>query len=215
MQRRPLPDATVELFIGFKGMGKSSAMFAASAEAERRFFWDPMREHEDADFTVRSAAEALEVISALGVTPATVRWLPRGNLRQQFENFCIAAMGWGELMPNGESVSVLVEELARVTGWGKAGDLWGHVVSECRHWHLKVYATAQRTAEIDKTIVGGISRICLFWMPLKRDRLAAAADLEIPLEELDRLAPVNGVPTFEFIETDGGGRWSRSRLVHS
>lgn len=206
--KRPLTSATVELFVGHKGMGKSAAAAAATAGAPRRFIWDVMREHDDVDFTVRSATECFALFSRLTNISASVRWLPGFSLRDEFENFCIAAMAWGSLMVGKESVSVVVEELAAVTGSAKAADLWGKTVRECRHWHLKIYATAQRTAEIDKTIVGGASRVVCFWMPLARDRERAAEDLSIPQSEFDALA---ARPLY-YIESDGSGRFSRGLL---
>lgn len=193
---KPLNRREVVLVVGAPDCGKTSYVMAHTAGAPRRLIWDPMNQYQGE--LVRSPSELLIAVESFR-GPAVIRYVPRLNMRAEFEAFCIAALAWRDCW-------VMVEELADVSHAGKAPDWWGRVLREHRHARLRVYATTQRPKESDKTILGVISKAAIFWMPSADDRLDISRKLSIPIAMLDALPE-----QLEFIETDGK-RATRGRL---
>ena len=204
MPRPPLNERKIVYAIGAPEQGKSSYIAAAIAEEPRVLAWLPASGDVDCNgCIVRSAADLLAAIQAAGEGPALIQYVPRYELRREFESFCIGAMGWGEL----GDVAVLVEELADVSTIGKASPHWGRVLRECRHFHLRIFSTTQRPQEADKTILGIYSTLAVFWLPDADDRLYIARKTQLPMEQLDTLQRL------QYLESEGRGQYVRGRLT--
>ncbi len=204
MHRPPLTERKIIYAIGAPEQGKSSYVTAALHGESRILAWLPASGDVDhAGCVVRTAAELLAAIEAAGEGPALIQYVPRYDLRREFEGFCIGAMAWGE---QGD-VAVRVEELADVSNIGKASFHWGRLQRECRHFHLRIFATTQRPQEADKTILGIYSTLAVFWLPDADDRAYVARKTGIPVTELDTLQRLH------YIESAGRAQYVRGSLT--
>lgn len=204
MYEAPLTERKIVYAIGAPEQGKSSYVAASLAQESRVLAWLPARGDVDGvGCVVRSAGELLAEIETQGSAPAIIQYVPRYHLRREFESFCIAAMAWGER----GAVAVRVEELADVSTIGKASPHWGRVLRECRHFHLRIYATTQRPQEADKTILGIYSTLAVFWLPDADDRAYVSRKTGIPEIELARLERLH------YVESSGRAQFKRGQLV--
>lgn len=186
--------ATIVLAAGCPGMGKSALVQQLTRSDRRVLVFDPTNPPSHAGMEVRGGASGLlAAIRAAGAGRARLLYRPAYDLRAEFDSFCVAAMAWG-------NCSIIVEELANVTHAGKAPPAWGRVIRESRHFRLRVYATTQRPAESDKTIFGCASRVAVFHLPRREDRVSIARDAAIPPNLIE------GLPPLHYIESDMRGR---------
>lgn len=198
---RVLDKRTIVYAIGAPEQGKTSFLRAAFSPEARRLEWLPAPGDVDwSGIVVRSRGELLDALDVIGSASAVVQFVPRYDLRAEFEDFCLGAMAWGDC-------AVRVEELADVSNVGKAPHQWGRVLRECRHFRLKIYASTQRPQEADKTILGIYSQLAVFWMPDAEDREYVSRKTRIPLDALDSLQALH------YVSSQGRGQHVAGRLV--
>lgn len=188
---------------GARGSGKSSWLKQYARGFGRVLVWDPMHEYAEA-FGVSPVGSLSALVEAKGAPicvfapddPALVS-------AKAFDFFCLVAWTRGAGL-------VLVDELATVTHAGKALGWWGRLIREGRHRQIEIAGAAQRPAEIDKTIIGNATRLVVFRLGRRADRVLMAEELDIDRAQIDVLQPL------EFLDADRLTRKvTRSRIVFS
>lgn len=188
---------------GARGSGKSSWLKQYARGFGRVLVWDPMHEYAEA-FGVAPVGSLSALVEAKGVPicvfapddPALVS-------AKAFDFFCLVAWTRGAGL-------VLVDELATVTHAGKALGWWGRLIREGRHRQIEIAGAAQRPAEIDKTIIGNATRLVVFRLGRRADRVLMAEELDIDRAQIDALEPL------QFLDADRLTRnVTRSRVVFS
>jgi len=187
--KKPQATDTPVIFVcGRRRSGKSSWVKEYIYMRRRLLVWDYTGEYarEISDIVPVTGRESL--LRALKSTKGAGRFAFNGS-RKEFDFFCRCALAWGRCC-------LVVEELASLTGAGKAADNWGDVVRLSGHKHLEIVGIAQRMAEIDKTIVGNVSRIIVFPMGRNADRVSMDLELDVGIDKLAALK------TGHYIEKD-------------
>lgn len=188
---------------GARGSGKSSWLKQYARGFGRVLVWDPMHEYAEA-FGVAPVGSLSALVEAKGAPicvfapddPALVS-------AKAFDFFCLVA--WTR-----RAGLVLVDELATVTHAGKALGWWGRLIREGRHRQIEIAGAAQRPAEIDKTIIGNATRLVVFRLGRRADRVLMAEELDIDRAQIDELQPL------QFLDADRLTRnVTRSRVVFS
>lgn len=100
----------------------------------------------------------------------------------EFDFFCKVAFNWNRQ----KQALIIAEELAMVTGTAKAKDGWLRMVTQIRAYGATLLAVAQRTQEIDNTIINNITGIFLFMQTTDADAEKAAKLLGINVEDVPR-----------------------------
>lgn len=178
--------ADVRLIVGSTGSGKSFETKRAIARERNVFVFDVKNEYGSLPGFRRAytRADFLREMRRGG----RVAWATTGAA--DFEFFCWAVWYRG-------SALVIVEELASVTGTGKAIGPWHLMLSQGRGFGLRIIGVTQRPAEIDKTIVGNATLIRAHRLTRGSDRAYVAAELDVPRADLD------GLQGFDYIERCG------------
>lgn len=141
--------ASVRGYFGASGTGKSSAVkaYLSSLDAPRVLIWDCEGEYLDhaRPATAQDLGSVPQRFAAFALAykaPASANRIACFNL------FCHLALSVAE--KRGGCV-VVCDELAEVTGTGKALDGWGALVRTGRKRGVQLIAASIRPAEIDKT----------------------------------------------------------------
>ena len=101
---------------------------------------------------------------------------------EEFNFFCECAFNWNR---QAEAL-IIAEELAMVTGSAKAKQAWLRMVTQIRAYGGVLLAIAQRTQEIDKTIINNVTGVFLFMQGTDDDAAAAAKKFGISFEDVPR-----------------------------
>ncbi len=116
-----------------------------------------------------------------------------------FDVFCRFAWIWIRVNARaGNSVAIVVEEMADVTTPGKAPAAWGEIVRKGLRFGPRIYALTQRPAESDKTVVGNANLLHCHAMSRANDARYMAAELRVEPAAVDALR----LDRFEWIELD-------------
>lgn len=137
-------------------------------------------------FSATSDASALHAV-CVSTRPVRLEYTAPATAAQ-FELWCRLAWVW--IRANaaaGQSVCLVVDELADVTSPGKAPVAWGEIVRKAMEHRPRIYALTQRPAESDKTIVGNCFTIRCYAMSRAEDRRAMAKELDVRQELVDAL----------------------------
>lgn len=116
----------------------------------------------------------------VALVPASMKW---------FEVWCDLGFAWGWC-------DLIAEELSDVSRPGKAPDSWGVILRRGRDQGLRVFATAQRPAEIDTTIFGNWTRFRTHQLMRAEDREKAAREMNVEQSRID------GLKQFEWLEVN-------------
>lgn len=203
MQKPKRGRDSVVFVSGARGSGKSSWLKQYARGFGRVLVWDPMHEYAEA-FGVAPIGSLSALVEA---RPAPVVVFapddPALVSAKAFDFFCLVAWTRGAGL-------VLVDELATVTHAGKALGWWGRLIREGRHRQIEIAGAAQRPAEIDKTIIGNATRLVVFRLGRRADRVLMAEELDIDRAQIDALEPL------QFLDADRLTRKvTRSRIVFS
>jgi len=116
-----------------------------------------------------------------------------------FDTFCRLAWVWLRVNARaGQSVAIVVEEMADVTTPGKAPPAWGEIVRKGLRFGPRIYALTQRPAESDKTVVGNANLLHCHAMARADDARYMARELRVGPELVDALR----LDRFEWLELD-------------
>ncbi len=170
----------VILVAGARDQGKTTWIRRTIAGRRRVLIWDPKGEYES-DLQVRSIADLADAVLAADADAAVLSLYPKSL--DQFHQYCELARLWGRC-------TAVVDELASVTQPGRAPESWGRLIREGAHHQVKIIAATQRTAESDKTILGNCTSIVCFALKRYADRAAMAQEMDLPIEQLAALRPL-------------------------
>lgn len=190
--------------LGLPECGKSAGMKALVRAEPRLVVWDPNDEHQSQGCTrVGSLADLYAAMLAADSKPA--RLAISTPFFSDFPAVCRLVRAWAARAP----CTFLVEELGAVVPPGKAPVHWGDLVRSGRHRGLKVRAVGHSPREIDKTSL----KMATAWRvhslgPADREYMAEEI-LELPVTELDGLAP------FDYVEVDRSYPRTAKRLKTS
>lgn len=185
-------EAFIAAAIGSTGSGKSYWVKSQVREAapSRLLVWDPQEEYGGLDFG-KIYTDRLALIRAVAKAP-TFRaiYRPGDKLSQygpRFDWFCRLVYALG-------NCTAIFEELADVTEPSRAPDSWSVITRKGRHKALRVYATSQRPAKVDKDFFGNATLIHCGRLNYAEDQRVMAAVLGVPPAKLA------GLPDKAFIE---------------
>lgn len=202
-----MPDGKLVVAVGASRSGKTAWVKQQLQAKARCLVWDVEGQYVQAGFRkVTTAAALVAAIQEPG--PLKIAFVPRAL--DQFAFFCKAAWVFAR-QPGHKAVGV--EELADVTTPAKAPDGWGILVRRGLKYDCDIFAITQRPAESDKTIMGNASVIHCCRLQRAADRKYVAAEMDVPVKEIETLQanPESGV--FEYLERDMRTRkMTRQRL---
>ncbi len=193
--RRDRP-AHVGYIVGATDTGKTTWLLTQLKGARRLVVWDIKGE-----FARKGLARPVWSLRDLHACLKASRsgWFAyQPKNMDDFAMFCRLAFAWGRC-------DLVVEELTDVTSPGRAPLWWGIVIRRGRDQHLRVWATAQRPAEADKTIYGNRTFLHAHQLVRLKDRREIASELGVSLDEVD------AVRGFDWIAADRAGRITRSK----
>jgi hypothetical protein len=140
--------------IGRKGSGKSTRVATMLRHCPQIFVWDPMRDHLR---TVRDYVEAANsykgenslldryFIEAGRTKAFALAYIPEGDLEEEFEEICQFVYHYGHML-------FVVEEAPLVLKAGYMPPTFGKIVRTGRHRGIDLLWTAQRAAEVSRTL---------------------------------------------------------------
>lgn len=193
------PNGELVVVTGASRSGKTTWVVHQVRAARRVLVWDGAGDWRGHGCEpIRSALELRERVRR---PPRLERlaFIPPTITPAHFDIFCRLAWIWIRAARG----VLIVEELADVTHPGKAPVAWGEIVRKGLRYGSSIYAISQRPSESDKTALGNASRVHCHRMQRAADCAYIAAELRVPVEEVDRLRP------FEWIERDAWGRVTR------
>ena len=201
----------IRAYIGATGSGKGVSIreHLKREKPRRLLIWDPL--HEYAAFA-RPVGSLAEVARAVKSATFAVSYFPGANPKEfaaKFAMFCRVAFAAGNL-------TMLVEELADVTGPSFAPLEWRRCTTQGRHRGLRIIAASQRPAQVDKQFLGGCTFIRCFTLRYPADRAAMAGAMGLKTAEIDVLETVETPTgtTINYAERDfRAGKTTKNRIT--
>lgn len=169
--------AKIVVVCGSSGSGKSAWIKKQLARKKRVIIWDPDDEYDGQRITKQP--DLVRIVRA--ARQGRFRYVGKPG---DFNFFCRVAFAWSRC-------TVVAEEIAGVTNPGKAPDGWHTLVSRGRKRGVTLYAATQRPAESDKTVFGNATELHVGRMTRRKDRQYMAQELDVNLELLDNLQPLD------------------------
>ena len=203
---QPSSDGRMMVVTGASRSGKTAGTMQLVADLARLLVWDPDDEWHNAR-CVR-VDDPLALIKKLFETvrhgSGRVCYVP--DRLSRFDWFCRVAFNWGALGWVREvPTSVVIDELASVTGTAKAGGAYGEFVRRILKKRTSLYGITQRPAECDKTIMANLSAIRCYRMQKASDREYMAREMDGPsVEEIATLQPLEYFETWPGIPERAG-----------
>lgn len=195
------PDGELVLVAGASRSGKTYWTVHQVASCARLLVWDAKSEWwRHGCRTITTPAELRELVARNPPAIERVAYA-RPCTAAEFDFFCKCAWVWIRAARG----ALVVEELADVTHPGKAPTAWGEILRKGLAFGPVIYAVTQRPSESDKTAIGNSSRVHCHRMGRAADVRYMAAELRVPIEEVERLQP------FDWIERDALGQVTRGR----
>lgn len=182
---------------GGSGTGKSASVKQEIKKQKRVIVYDPDDEYT-AEGLIRftSAKHLLANLAEFKKKPFKCCFVPNAasikELNKAFDFFAAVTMAWGDCF-------AVAEEIADVTGTGKAVNHWGALVRRGRKYNIKIAAVTQRPAEADKTILTQAAIIRCHQLGRINDKKAVAAEMNIALSHINKLRPLDYI---EFTRAD-------------
>lgn len=146
--------------IGMSRCGKTSYTIAKvkQLKSKKLLVWDPAGQFANklGCKTIRNARELWQIIKGnAGNGKYALTFMGDGKDKmKEFSNFCYIAFYWGIISP----CTVVAEELGQVTNPAKATGYWYVLTSNGLKYGINIFGIAQRTQEIDKTLLGNCSK---------------------------------------------------------
>lgn len=178
--------ASIIAAIGATGSGKSAWIKAElqKKRPQRLLVWDPQGEYH-AHGTIFT--DRVRLVDAVQRTPSFAYVYRPGDAAsryaERFDWLCRLAYALGDLV-------LVIEELADVTTPSRAPDGWSIVTRKGRHKALRVVASSQRPASVDKDFFGNCTMIHCGRLNYEADLRVMANVLRVPVEQLAGLAPL-------------------------
>jgi len=201
--------ASIEIYVGAAGSGKSTAVKArlSAAPASARIIIDPDGEYGRFGTVAPNLAAAVDALAKNGPDP-TVIFRPsfdRAIGIRQFSFLCALAWRYAE---RGRPLLFVVDELSEFTTASEAPAEWRRIVKRGRKAGLSIIAAAQRPAEIDKTIWSNASLVRSGRLNYADDQAVIAAALGVPRDQVAQLGQL------DYLEQDrNSGELRHGRLT--
>lgn len=195
--------AAIMAVLGRTGMGKSTSIKRELRKARGPVFvWDFKREYGELGFTTTDRlAEFIDLVR--GGAKRVAFW-PALDQRKRWKQFDV----WCRAMYQTKGAALVIEELAFVTTPSMAPDAWRMMTLTGRHEGLKIIATSQRPASVDKDFLGNCTRVRAFGLGYPKDAKAVAEALH-----MEDHRPLLELGPFEFYERNEGQAVKRGRLA--
>ncbi len=176
--------AQIEFICGSSGTGKSELIKQQLKTEKQVLVWDAKNEYGDLPGfrTTHRKDEFLKLARAGGRVAFAAP-------PSEFDFYTRVVWARGGCLN-------IVEELGAVTGTAKARDAWHLICSQGRGYGIKTIGIAQRVAEVDKTLIGNLSRLHVRRLAYEEDQVRMARLLGVPTE---RVAALIG---YHWIERD-------------
>lgn len=177
--------ADINYICGSSGSGKSVFVKSAIAGDQRVIIFDPDDEYGELAGvqTFYSGQQLTEAVKKNRTGPLRARLVKEGVAA--FELCCALAFAW-------TNCTLVCEEIADTTNAGKAPPQWGRVLRRgSRKRAIRIFAVTQRPAEADKTALTQATVVRTGLLGRDNDRRAMAAELDLPLQMIERLAPLD------------------------
>jgi len=187
--------AKIVVVTGSSGSGKSLWVKKQVRRARRLIVWDIDDEYSQSISAIVRFTSIKALVSAVKKAK-TGKFAFVGKV-SDFEMFCRVAFAWA-------NCTCVVEELADVTMPAKAPEGWGQLVRRGRKYGIEIYAITQRPSESDKTIIGNASIIHAGRMNRAQDRAYMAKEMDMRLEVINDLKPLEFVEKYDNGETKRG-----------
>lgn len=196
----------IRAYIGATGSGKGVSVRSAlkKENPSRCMIWDRMKEHEGFA-KLYMPHQFPEFLMALKKPAFRVAYYPGDDKENQekyeerFAWFCRAAKAQGNL-------TMLVEELADLTKPQFSPAEWKSVCIQGRHYALRVWATTQRPAQVDKDFLGNTSLIRCMTLRTRSDKKTMADFLDVEYKDIAELQTIESEDkkktTIMYIERD-------------
>ena len=198
------PDGRLVAVAGASRSGKTVWTAGEVAAAPRLLVWDFKAEwfiRYDCE-RVSSFRELAELVKSNAAPARLAFCIPGMQSAEVFNAFCRLAWVW---LRQAEG-ALVVEETASVTAPGKAPPAWGDVIRMSLGYGAHVYAITQRPAESDKTALGNASLVHCHRMATHDDRRYMAKLLDVPLDRVAALKPL------DYIERHASGELVAGRV---
>jgi hypothetical protein len=157
--------------VGRKGSGKSTQVRRLLPYCPRVFIWDPMNDYGDLvpdNFNGNNwnsgggGTLGKYLRKTREVQTFAVNYVPQGDLEGEFEAVCALVYGGGRML-------FVIEEAPLVMKAGYMPPAFGRIVRTGRHRKLDVLWTAQRAAEVSRTLTGMTDLYVFFSQTEPRD----------------------------------------------
>lgn len=172
-----MADLVVAIF-GARGSGKSETIKRyLSTKPARVLVWDTMDEY---GAHARRASTLTALLSEAKGERFALRYVPTGTdaeWAQRFEAFCTIAYALGEL-------TMVVEELQRVTRPSWAPAAWSDCTLRGRHRKLSIFGASQRPAHVDKNLFSNATHLRTGRLNFDDDISCMANALRVPRERV-------------------------------
>jgi hypothetical protein len=178
---------------GMSRCGKTTLAIAKvkKNKSKKLLVWDPAGQFANklGCETVRNSMELWQIIKGnKGNGKYALTFMGDGGDKiKEFSKFCYIAFYWGIISP----CDVVAEELGQVTNPAKASGYWFVLVSNGLKYGINIFALAQRTQEIDNTLLGNCSKNIQFKV--------ADIDIDKAVKNFGIAPPVE---FYKFIEKD-------------
>ena len=155
--------------VGRKGSGKSTRVAQLLRYCPRFFVFDPMEDHAD---RLPNAFDDLDEVLEFFAWTRSRRtfagaYIPQGDLEEELEEICQAVY-------NCEDLALVVEEVPLVCKPAYLPPAFGRLVRTGRHAGIDLVWTAQRAAEVSRTLTSATDLWILYSQVEPRDLDALA-----------------------------------------
>lgn len=186
------PPDSVEFFVGARKSGKSTMMKESARRFRRVLVFSPLEKTNCyGEFLgVEPSPTLPEFLAAVAAGGHAVWAPPHGGSNPELFDM------WNKIVWIEGNCLALADELAGVSRPGKAVGWWGENLMFGRHRGICIAAGAQRPTEVDSTIRGNTSRVCVF-------RLGKLSDKKLMADEIGvDVARVKALRQLEFLDCD-------------
>src|SRR2546425_2137490 len=179
--------------VGRKGSGKSTIAKRILQRSGRLFIFDTMGEHRWAPNVCRDLGEAQELLAWAEMQETFAgRYLPEGDIQEDFTFLAEMVYGQGHVL-------FAVEEIPLLCSASYLPPELGQLVRLGRHRSLSFLWTAQRAAEVSRTLTAMTDVFILFSNTEPRDLDAIADRCGIAIAEKVSRLPLHGFIVWDVI----------------
>lgn len=173
-------DGLLALMIGLSRSGKSVPIKRAIENSPRSLVFDTKGDYASQLKMERlvTPQQLIEYVHDIGAGDMRAAFMP--SKKRDFDLFC--SVGFIAMMY--KQLDLVCEEIAQHTNPNKATGPWGRLVNQGLAYGCNIYATAQRGAEIDKSVLNNASHVHITRHGTEADQKYIADMLGVPIETI-------------------------------